>query len=85
MYGVGDADSEGTHLAPGLKHHIASQWLAPTQSNFTEKNIKKGSIKSKLTSHKKNQSISGIMKSEDMFKHNMKANKQTMDHSSVNR
>lgn len=38
-----------------------------------------------MISHKKNQSISGLMKSEDMFKNTAAKTKQTMDHSSVNK
>jgi len=89
MHGVGDAGSEATAIGTGMKHHIASQSLAPSQTVFTDhKSSKKGAMMSKnshLISHKKNQSISGLMKSEDMFKNtNLKA-KQTMEYSSVNR
>ena len=91
MHGVGDvgAESEATAIGTGMKHHIASQSLAPSQTVFTDhKPSKKGALMSKnshLISHKKNQSISGLMKSEDMFKNtNLKA-KQTMEYHSVNR
>ena len=85
MYG----DSDATAIGGGMKHHIASQSLAPSQTVLTEqKHSKKGAGMSKnshLISHKKNQSISGLMKSEDMFKNTNLKTKQTMDYSSVNR
>ena len=89
MYGAGDGESETTAIGTGMKHHIASQGLAPSQTVFTEhKQSKKGAVMSKnshLISHKKNQSISGLMKSDDMFKNTSLKGKQTMEYSSVNR
>ena len=86
MYGAGDGESETTAIGTGMKHHIASQGLAPSQTVFTEhKQSKKGAVNSHLISHKKNQSISGLMKSDDMFKNTSLKGKQTMEYSSVNR
>ena len=93
MYG--DSSIGGnTHLVEGgVKHHIASQSLAPSQSVLTSKKPLKGyskNHKDQIT-HKKNQSISGVLtggiglntsQQKDMLKSSSKV-KNTIDHSST--
>ena len=94
MYG--DSINDGATAIGGLaKHHIVSQNIAPSQSVFTEKKtggLTKGSVGiagvvskngKHVTSHKKNQSISGG-NSNDIFNGNYKT-KQTIDHSNLSK
>ena len=90
LYGDVNSSTDGTAIGGGVKHHIASQSLAPSQNVFQDQKMpprsKHVAAKNQASlAHKKNQSISGTglesKSHQEMFtKTTGKPNaKQTMD------